>query len=178
MVQTVSSYKSGKPIFVVSIIILAGVVLLPFALIANYFISEEIDRNEVHKHVNVEYFEQLILRSEKIVVVYKDVEYVNPDNSFREYYSESHKTPVDETPVQGIEADYFLTYVCDGNYTCEAVYANTSKSFSLFCGAADYETYRRAENYVGFGSPIFAEASGSFPYNSLANWNNLISYFK
>lgn len=173
-----SSYKSGKPVFVISIIVVIAFILSPLVLVASYFILEGIDRTEVHKHVNIEYFEQLILRSEKIVAVYKDVEYVNPGNGFREYYSESHKTPVEQSVVQDIvEEESVHIYVCDGRYTCSATYSNAYQSFALSCGVASYEDYKWLEFYDGLASYGLKKETAHFPYNSAINFNNLVSYF-
>lgn len=172
-----SNYKSGKPIFFVSMVILIGFLLSPLLILSGYLISEEIKKNEVHKRVNVEYFQQSILRSEKIVVMYKKIEYVNPGNGFREYYSDSHKTAVDETSIPDAEYKYLHIYVCDGEYTCSASYYSTQNKFKLSCAKADYETYRKLE-FEGhsLGPVLDPKEDAEFPYNSSAHIDNLISY--
>ncbi len=171
-----SSYKAGKPIFIVSIVVLALVVVICISMPVAYFIFLGIRSRDFNAHLNIDYYEQIILKTDKITAVYQGIKYENLDNGFREYYSESHKTPVDESSSMyfASESDSFFVCVSDGNYTFKATYKKNVQHFLLYCVAASYSDFEM-KNFTE--RRFFDSEDISFEYNSVAHFNNLISYF-
>ena len=181
-----SSYKLGKIIFHTSliIVILVIVVFVVFPLIgglvlaAAFFISSDIAHQGMKARVNVSYFEQLILNSETLTVVYNGQEFTNLNNGFREYYSSSHEVPVDYSEENNsfkyLNSDSFFVCASDGDYTCKAIYKKDIQSFTLYCVADKYSVFKAAN----YDQSKFVYVNGAeFPYNSAMNFDNLVSYF-
>lgn len=181
-----SSYKSGKIIFHASsiIVILVIVIFVVFPLIGGLVlvavisISSDIAQQGMKARVNVDYYEQLILDSDTLTVMYNGQEFTNLNNGFREYYSSSHKIPVDSSEEsissKYLNADSFFVCVSDGDYTCKAIYEKNIQSFTLYCVAEKYSVFK-AENYNQ--SKFILVNGAKFPYNSAECFDNLVSYF-
>ena len=180
-----SSYKSGKIVFHTSAIIVTALVfifiILPVivavVLVSAYFINTDIVNKGMAARLNVDNYEQLVLESDTVTVVYNGREFVNPNNGFREYYSESHKTPVESndesSPLFDSSTDTFFVCVSDGDYTCKAVYEKDVQSFVLYCIADKYSVVR-AKDYNQ--STFLLTNSKAFPYDSKTHFEKILSY--
>lgn len=173
-----SSYKSGKPVFIGAIVVLIIAIIAPFAVIGFFIIASKISIKDASKNLNVNYYEQLIIKTDKLVVFYDDTQYSNLSNEFKSYYSESHNTPVDDSSYNeplSSNTDSFFVCAVDGNYVFKATYWNDLNKFELCCVPSSFDNFM---NYNYDAHAFLSSSITTFPYNSSANWNSLISYFK
>ncbi len=171
-----SSYKLGKPIFIGSIVILVAAIVIPFAIIGFVLLASDISYKKINERVNLDYYEKLIIKTDKLVVFYEDVQYLNPSSEFKEYYSESHNTPVEEPSSEEnlvSDADSFFVCASDGNYVYKAIYYKNVDMFELYCVPGGYD---RFEDYHFDLSRYLTIGSNKFPYNSKAYFDSVISY--
>ncbi len=172
-----SSYKTGKPIFIGSIVVLISAIVIPFAIIGFFLLASDISYKIINERVNFDYYEKLIIKTDKLVVFYNNIQYLNPSSEFREYYSESHKTPVDNSSSdESLVSDNDSFFVCavDGNYVYKAIYYKNTDTFELYCIPAG--GYDRFEAYHFDVSKYLTIGRKNFPYNSQANFDSVISY--
>ncbi len=172
-----SSYRAGKPIFIGSIVIIIMAIIAPFAFFGYFILAIHIGIENIYKRMNLDYFEKAIIRTDNLVVIYNNLEYVNPGDEFKEYYSESHKTPLGE-PSGSTDRHYLIVYVSDGDYTFRAVYESNAQEFELYCVADDYATYieslKHSDDILG-NFNLFSEYK-TFPYNTPIHFDNLIEF--
>ena len=175
-----NSYKAGKPIVIIMLVIaimtsIAFILVQPIVFIL-YLLSYDDSSARYRYNLDINYYERIILRSEKVTAVYQGIKYENLDNGFREYYSESHKTP-DNTSSSAYfvsKSDSFFVCVSDGNYTYKAIYKNNNQSFVLYCVADSYSNFADRN----FDELKYVNKKGAtYKYNSAAYFNNLVSYF-
>ena len=173
-----SNYKAGKPVLIGAIVLLIAAIVIPFAVIGFILLATDISYKKINERVNLNYYEQLIIKTDKLVVFYDNMQYSNLSDEFRSYYSESHNTPVDNSSYSGLlssDADSFFVCAVDGNYVFKATYWNDLNKFELCCVPSSFDNFM---NYNYDAHAFWSSSITTFPYNSLANWNNLISYFK
>lgn len=170
-----SSYKSGKPIFIGSIIVLIIAIIAPFAFVGFFILAIDIGSKEASKNLNLDYYEKLIIKTDKLVVFYDNIQYLNPSSEFKEYYSESHKSPIGNSSDNTLVADTDSFFVCavDGNYVFKAIYWKNSSEFQLHCIPDSYGSFESNN----FDSSIYLTSGRkNFPYNSQAYFDSVISY--
>lgn len=179
-----SDYKSGKPIFIGSIVVMIvavlAVLLTPIGFLVYLRIAFAIAEQEVDKRLNLDYYERIILKSENLTVKYQGVEYSNLGNNFKEYYSASHEIALDESSDIASSAafndtyqDVITVFVGDGKYTLEAVYERNIQSFVLYCMVI---TYKELAEKNFFYTTSYQISNKTFPYNANTNFDILVSY--
>lgn len=168
-----SSYKTGKPLIVISAsVLVAAVIIAVVASLASFSLLDwdnEPPTDEFALRISIDYFKNEINNSNNITAKYKDVEYTVFSQGFKDYYINSHSDSVpitDSIPeshtsldsINGEISDNILFTIKGNDCSYKATYYSDINKFELVC--------------------IYSSLIGGkkFYYNSQLHFNDLVGY--